>query len=489
MINLPTYINVVDTVDAGNIFNDQFSMYKFLYKNYKPVYDNNDALVIYTKHMLTDSHLDFLYKALLDVDISACFVTVVGNEALGKQMACYATKHQDILPAKFIEMSVEESSDLLDIAYSKTLCPLAWSNLEIQNNQQVCVCCQSLMSVGNADKTQLEDIFTNQVFDDIRQDMMNNKWHENCATCRAHEDRNMYSMRQQSLKTKHKEFFTAYTDDLRIRSLDLKTDNVCNFKCRICNPKSSSSMAAEVNKAKNLKESVRVVWSKFNQDSYTQVFDLMPSLTHLDLYGGEPFLAKSIREIVQYAAINGYAKNIRLHYNTNGSIYDSEIIKHWKHFKEVNVQFSIDNVGKRFDLERSGGSWQEVENNIKKIKSLDLPNLTLGIWTTVSIMNILYLDDIINWANEIGLPTPEFNPVAPQTNGFSLRYLTAEARESILEKYANRDLPIIELIRDLDPNKLTQSNEFIKHTKKFDQRRNENFAKTHAEIALLMGYK
>jgi MoaA/NifB/PqqE/SkfB family radical SAM enzyme len=489
MIDLPEYINVIDIIDAGDVFNDQFSLYKFLYKNHKPAYANNDALVIYTKYMLSDAHLDFLYKALAEVDISECFITVVGNTALGKQIASHANTNQHDFPIKFLERHIAKSNDLLNIVYSNTLCPLLWSHLVIQSNREVSLCCQSETSVGNADKSELNDIFNNESFNSVRQSMLNNKWHESCKTCRKHEGLGMRSMRQELLKLKQKEFFTTYVDDLQIRSLDLKADNVCNFRCRICNSTSSSAIAAETNKANNIKESVQVSWSKFNQTSYTQIFDLMPNLTHLDLYGGEPMLSKSLKEIVRYAVVNGYAKNISLHYNTNGSIYDSEIIDLWKHFKEINVQLSIDNVGKRFELERAGGIWQEVENNIKQIKSLDLPNLSMGIWTTVSIMNILYLDDIINWAKEVDIPITNFSPVLPHTKGLSFRCLTANARKAILEKYANTNLPIINMIKDLNPNELKSSNEFIEYTQKFDQLRNERFSETHSEIAALMGYK
>ena len=61
---------------------------------------------------------------------------------------------------------------------------------------------------------------------------------------------------------------------------------------------------------------------------------------------------------------NGYADNIEIHYNTNGTQFPEEFIETWRKFRKVEIAFSIDNLGERFEFERSGAKWAEVEAKI-----------------------------------------------------------------------------------------------------------------------------
>ena len=100
-----------------------------------------------------------------------------------------------------------------------------------------------------------------------------------------------------------------------------------------------------------------------------QINHLLPSITNIDMYGGEPFLIKRFSEILKSAVDRDLAKHIRLHYNSNGSVWPSELINYWPNFKLVDINFSIDAIGDQFNLQR-GGSWNDVESNILKIKNL-----------------------------------------------------------------------------------------------------------------------
>jgi hypothetical protein len=57
-----------------------------------------------------------------------------------------------------------------------------------------------------------------------------------------------------------------------------------------------------------------------------------------------------------------------LYYNTNGTICDEEFFKLWAPFKEVTINFSIDDIGSRFEYQRKNAKWTEVQANIVKYK-------------------------------------------------------------------------------------------------------------------------
>jgi MoaA/NifB/PqqE/SkfB family radical SAM enzyme len=125
----------------------------------------------------------------------------------------------------------------------------------------------------------------------------------------------------------------------------------------------------------------------------TKIWNSLESIGHqlvnIDFYGGEPFLIKQHEIFLNYLIEHNHASKIRLHYNSNGSIYPAHLFDKWSYFKEVDIAFSIDNVGNRFELER-GGTWEEVNENLDSFIKFKLPNMILSIFATVNIQNIYY---------------------------------------------------------------------------------------------------
>ena len=72
-------------------------------------------------------------------------------------------------------------------------------------------------------------------------------------------------------------------------------------------------------------------------------------------------------------------------------------------FKSVSLQLSIDSVGKRNDFLRSGSDWKTVEQVADfwfNFKSENPKSVNVAICTTVSIFNILTLDQLFKWLIE-----------------------------------------------------------------------------------------
>jgi MoaA/NifB/PqqE/SkfB family radical SAM enzyme len=84
---------------------------------------------------------------------------------------------------------------------------------------------------------------------------------------------------------------------------------------------------------------------------------------------------------------------------------DSEWWQLWQHFKEVEIQLSIDGVGSRFEYIRYPGNWSQVESNVAEYVSKQ-SQITLSVSHTVSAYNIYYLDEFFTWCYNQGLPRP-----------------------------------------------------------------------------------
>ena len=73
----------------------------------------------------------------------------------------------------------------------------------------------------------------------------------------------------------------------------------------------------------------------------------------------------------------------------------------WPYFKEVDIHFSIDGIGKHFEYQRHPAKWDQVVQNMLIFKEHRSDKLTLSICHTVNIFNVLYLPEFLKWTKEI----------------------------------------------------------------------------------------
>ena len=162
------------------------------------------------------------------------------------------------------------------------------------------------------------------------------------------------------------------------------------------------------------------------------------------------------------------------------------MIEHWKHFEHIDIQFSIDNIGHRFEIER-GGTWESVDSNIRKLVGLNLSNVNINVMPAISIMNIFYLDELLDWANDLGLPVNPLYVTTPP--GFDLKDLTVAARKLIFDKFRTHPHPTIQnILNYIRTSSESDGVKFRKMCQHFDLLRNQNFSDSHPEIAHAMGY-
>lgn len=474
-------------VDLADLSASPTAVYKHFQSCYQEEFDNNDRLVFYTTDIISDKFLQHLYQAADLIDISNFFVLICSPYDIQEQVISISQLNS-INPTSFqtLKIEFEDTSKLQDNFFiPDTLCPLPWQHLEVSAQGEIRPCCVSSQGIGNVNNVSLNDAFYSDKMSTLRQDFLDGKRPDGCKQCWSTEDKGLISNRKYHVDLLKKQLLTVDLDLPTIKSLDIKPGNTCNFKCRICSPQASSLFAEESKKFSNI--SVKTVnWADSDSDTINEIIELLPTLTNIDMYGGEPFLIKSLLRLAKQSVDQGYAKNIRLHYNSNGSIYPEKFIDYWKKFKHVDIHFSIDNIGTRFELER-GGSWTQVDSNIKQLVNLKLPNVKISIMPAISIMNIFYIDELLQWATELSLSV---NPLyVTEPLGFDLKNLTVDAKNLIITKFQNHPWPEMKnILAYIRSNPDSDGQEFIKLCKHFDNIRNQNFAESHPEVAKAMGY-
>jgi MoaA/NifB/PqqE/SkfB family radical SAM enzyme len=481
--------NPLACIDLGDITVGQSVVYKILNNLYQPEFNSTDRIFFYTKHQIPELLWKHLYQAANLIDISNFFITVVSPNDISVESIDQSKKWStDSVPFNTLRVPITDSKLLRnDYIVSDKICPLPWSHLEIRNNGDISPCCISQDTIKNIKNNKLEDVFYGKYMSDLRSSFLTGGMPAACSTCWKNESSGVTSHRQRHLSLLKSKLLLQWLDEPKITSLDLKPGNTCNFKCRICGPESSSLWLQENKSQLKINPSKTTFnWAEESENIFDQIHDQGENLINIDMYGGEPFLIKPLTALAEHLVDRGVSNKIRLHYNSNGSIWPDKLVPLWKHFLHVDLHISIDNVKERFELER-GGSWDEVDSNIRRFKNLNFPNLKISIMPVVNIMNVLYIDELFLWASNLGL---DVNVTYLHLPGkLSIYNLTADAKNLVLDKFKDSPNSEIQKIMNVIKNS-TGSNgkDFVDYMKHLDQIRNEKFFNTHKDIAYAMGY-
>lgn len=480
--------SVKGMIDLAELSQSYQAVYKLFYKIYQKEFAVSDRIVLYTSQTIPDQLIKHLYQAANFVDISNYFILICTPTDISQHLELLTTKFStDPVPFGNLIIDLEQTLCLEDNYHlPKSICAVPWMHLEIRNNGSITPCCKSNgLVLGHINQDSLDAAFNSHAMKNLRDQFLAGKKPQVCESCWETESRGVSSIRIHNSKRLKKQFLTKNLEQPSVTSLDIKFNNTCNFKCRICTPARSSLIANELKIFSNIPIAPQPNWS--DSDNFlNQITEKLPTLTNIDMYGGEPFLIKKFVHVLSKAVEQGHAKNIRLHYNSNGSVWPESFITYWPSFQQVDINFSIDAIGPRFELQR-GGSWVEVEKNILRIKNLNLPNMTIGIMPTISILNVYYLDEVYDWAQKHNFSINVNYLHEPKE--FSLSNLTELAQNLIIKKFQGHPWyemhNMLTVIKKLPP---TDGKTFLEKIKWFDSVREENFKNSHKEIAEAMGY-
>jgi MoaA/NifB/PqqE/SkfB family radical SAM enzyme len=285
--------------------------------------------------------------------------------------------------------------------------------------------------------------------------------------------------------------------------LDLKLGNICNLKCRICGSWSSSQFAAEelndMNPADDKKKTFPYqmlragAWPRENEKFWSEIDTITDQIRYIEFTGGEPFMIQEHFEFLERIVDRGIAGQVEIHYNTNGTQFPEEAENIWQHFKTVEIAFSIDDVGERFEYQRSNAVWSEVEHNIARFMAMRNRHLhiRLQVCCTVNIFNVYYLEHVARWIAEQSFDFVYWNMMHDAWY-FSIACLPDSAKKSITE-YLNSVVTIyrseFDRIRDF-MNSGASTDGFMTRMKiaDLDCKRNQDLATVAPEFAQLIEY-
>ena len=171
---------------------------------------------------------------------------------------------------------------------------------------------------------------------------------------------------------------------------------------------------------------------------------------------------------------------MQLEFSTNGSHFSNAIIKLFKQFKKVEVLLSIDNIGPRFEIER-GGAWSTIKENISQFAKINSEFISVKLAITVNIQNLLYLDEMVDFAGEKNVSINWTYLEYPSY--LCIDNVTQSVKDLVYTKYHDHHNPELQKISNrVQLAKPISGQTFINYMNQLDKRRGQHFSQTHSEI-------
>jgi MoaA/NifB/PqqE/SkfB family radical SAM enzyme len=403
----------------------------------------------------------------------------------------------------------------MNIPHDK-FCVLPWVSVEASPIGTVRPCCLADEEIVDDDGKKFElvsadftDIQNSKYMRKLREDFLAKKQPQTCRKCWNEERAGRTSKRMHTLdRLKHIVHDSSWTADAKpLLFLDLKLGNICNLKCRICGSWSSSQFATEELNDMPLETDRKSTfpyrmlrsgaWPRENEHFWQQIESVVDQIRYIEFTGGEPFMIREHFQLLRSIVDRGIAGNVEIHYNTNGTVFPEEAEEIWKHFKTVEIAFSIDDINDRFEYQRSNASWSEVCANLDRFRDLKEihSNIVLQICTTINIFNVRYLDDVARWIDH---NRESFNFVywnmMHDAWYFSIATLPDTVKQSIAEHLHSADIPVAyrkEIDRAIEfmmNGASTDGNMTRMKIHDLDRKRNQNLATVAPELAQLLDY-
>ena len=289
---------------------------------------------------------------------------------------------------------------------SKSFCMFPWVHLYTSPKGKVYPCCTTDESVvlGDTHNEKLEQIWNSDQLKQIRLDMLNDKPVNLCRLCYKMEESTPWTWRRFSNDTFEKyfdEIVTQTEDDGRLENfklkfIDVRFSNICNFACRTCGSDCSSMWAAE-NKQRGLINHIVLHADDHKGNLLQEVLSQVHNADIIYFAGGEPLITEEHYTILE-ELVRQNLTHIKLRYNTNTSTIkfkSFDLLDLWSRFNTIEVQSSIDHYGERAEYIRHGTDWADVERNLLLFRQQ--PNITVGISTVLSVFNYQTLTEFYNY--------------------------------------------------------------------------------------------
>lgn len=268
-------------------------------------------------------------------------------------------------------------------------CPLPFKHAFVDSTG-ISVCCKTPRQ-----PVDLEQWSHNPYLINFQEKILSGQPPQECKGCTQQEQITGGSLRIDSLQDYNHQQFTTSSIDF----VDYRANNVCNFRCRSCEPRFSHGIANETKNNTVLQKFYPVLDQKVVSVTDTNIEWIrqnLPQIKRLMLTGGEPTLMPEIRVLVERIVYDKLDTSIMI--TTNGS-FDSDFWCELTRLHEnLHWTVSLDAVGAAAEIIRHGTDWPRIERNARWLAS---HAASVNVNTVISSLNIMHLKPLLEFVQEL----------------------------------------------------------------------------------------
>ena len=254
-------------------------------------------------------------------------------------------------------------------------CPLPFKHAYIDSGG-IAPCCRTARQ-----QTTLIEWPNNPNLKKIQQEILAGQVPTDCNLCVSNEQEYGASLRTDSIRDYNNQRF----DSTDIDFIDFRSVNICNFKCRSCDPVFSHKIAQEINRAPELKSFFYMVpetkTASVTDVNIEWVLSNLGSLKRIMLTGGEPTVIPGVRELLK--TIQKNYPDIQVLITSNVSFQDNFWFEITKQLPNLHWTVSVDAVGPSAEIVRHGSVWPIIEHNVawlaQNARSLDINSVVSNL--------------------------------------------------------------------------------------------------------------
>lgn len=320
-------------------------------------------------------------------------------------------------------------------------------------------------------KGSIDEYYRSKELIELKSFFQSNKKHESCTSCWVAEKSGSPSPRSN----------TVINSD--ILNISLNITNTCNFKCRMCGPRHSSSWSSDA-KALKIKKSEPFYLSTSISILDWVIEQCKTNQVNLLIQGGEPLFSNEFIYLLSaFEKLNIY-KNINLQLTSNLSKTKFKKVNYYnifKKFRSVEISASIDGIGKVGEYIRTGFKQDTFDKNLAIFK----PFVTQFSFT-FQIYNVFHVPEFFEYANFHKIPVKVCWLTGPKY--LSVNALSKIDRKNILLSYKEKKFFNPSFLNKLVTNFYyqSQSDKFWEYTESLDKLWGKSWKHSIPEIGTLL---
>lgn len=312
----------------------------------------------------------------------------------------------------------------IDPSNLKNFCILPFMHVATTTEGNVRLCCKvnrkqvatkSSTDRFNISQDSISDIWDSDYMNDVRRRILNDEKLPECAICWREEenfDKHWNDVQQKDFapskrikenrKWKEQLDLPSIVENPKIAYLDIRLNNLCNLKCRMCWPQFSSQIVKEHEQFKqqgdglwysdfdfNKIEDITVFWESLKSN----LFDIK----EITFVGGEPTLHEEMYDLLDKLVELGVSKSITLKLTTNLTNLQTRLLNILPMFKKTVFNVSLDGTGKVNEYIRYPSNWNSLMDNLGKLLELDAKKVIVNISCVVQIYNMFDVFNMGKW--------------------------------------------------------------------------------------------